>query len=94
MHFSASQAAVNASLEAAHHFFIRDGRVFCRCADLGRKGDVDLGSVDTEGGTAELSAPSDIKWDGLSGGSLILESQDRSDCRTWLEAQGFQVSDG
>jgi hypothetical protein len=86
------RAAVNESLEAAHHFFIHDGRVFVRCADLGRKGDILLGSVDTAIGNASLLAPTEVDWKGLSG-SPALEAQDYSDARAWLESQGYQVAE-
>lgn len=86
-------AAVNDSLEAAHHFFIYDGSVFVRVADDGRKGDVLLGSVDTESGAALLLAPSEIDWKGLSG-SPALEAQDLTEGRAWLEAKGYQVREG
>lgn len=87
------RAAINSSLEAAHHFFIHDGSVFVRAADLGRKGDVLLGSVDTERGNALLLALSEVDWQGLVG-SPALEQHDYSDARAWLEAKGYRVAEG
>ena len=84
-------AAVNDSLEAAHHFFIHEGKVFVRAADLGRKGDVLVGSVDTANGNAILLALAEVDWQGLS--TPALEAQDYSDCRAWLEAKGYQVTE-
>lgn len=86
------RAAINSSLEAVHHFFIQDGKVFVRAADLGRKGDVLLGSVDAERGNATLLAFSAVDWQGLVG-SPALEQQDYSDARAWLEAKGYTVSE-
>ncbi len=88
----AVRAAINDSLEAVHHFFIHEGKVFVRAADLGRKGDVLLGSVDTATGNASLLALAEVDWNGLAG-SPALEAQDYSDARAWLESKGYQVAE-
>jgi len=85
------RATINSSLEAAHHFFIHDGKVFVRAADLGRKGDVLLGSIDTDQGNATLLPLAEVDWQGLS--TPALEAQDYSDCRAWLEANGYEVTE-